>query len=121
MMTDADEIEIVRTEGIQFFSRCGNFQTITCHHCKANVNLGWWSDTVSSDYDEKPGFRLKKYKLPCCSKLASLDEPIYDFHQAFGSFALSAMNPNIGEMSDDTVSKIEMALGCEVSIVYQHV
>ncbi|WGW03954.1 hypothetical protein [Tropicibacter oceani] len=127
MMPDADEVEIVRTEGIQFFNCGGNFQSVACPHCRAALDLDWWGRTMSSDYDEKTGFRLKKRKMPCCSKFlpcfskfASLDELIYDFHQAFGCFAFSVMNPNIGEMSEDAVKKIEMAMGCEVSIVYKH-
>ena len=120
-MPDADEIEIGQNESVQFFDCGANLETIACPHCEADVGFEWWGETKSSDYDEKTGFQLDEYELPCCSKFASLDELIYEFHQAFGCFALSAMNPNIGKMSDDTVSKIETAMGCEVSVVYQHI
>ena len=76
---------------------------------------------MSSDYDEKAGFQLNEYRLPCCSTSATLDVLTYVLHQAFGCFALSAMNPNIRKLSDDAVSKIEAALDCGVSVVYQHI
>ena len=78
---------------------------------------------MSSDYDEKIGFKLKDYQMPCCSMLTSLNELpyAYAFHQTFGRFALSAMNPNIGKMSNDAKSKIEAALDCDVSVVFQHI
>ena len=120
-MPDADEIEIVQNEHIQFFDCGANLETITCPRCSADINFDWWGETMSSDYDEKIGFQLNEYRLPCCSTSASLNELIYAFHQAFGRFALSAMNPNIRKMSDDAVSKIEAILDCDVSVVYQHI
>ena len=120
-MPDADEIEIVQNEHIQFFDCGANLETITCPRCSADINFDWWGETMSSDYDDKIGFQLNEYRLPCCSTSASLNELIYAFHQAFGRFALSAMNPNIRKMSDDAVSKIEAILDCDVSVVYQHI
>lgn len=120
-MPDADEIEIVQSEHVQFFDCGANLETITCPRCSANIDFDWWGETMSLDYDEKSGFQLNEYRLPCCSASASLIELIYAFHQAFGRFALSVMNPNIGKISDDTVSEIEAALGSGVSVVYQHI
>ncbi|WP_127112916.1 hypothetical protein [Shimia sediminis] len=120
-MPDADEIDIVQSEHVQFFDCGANLETITCPRCSANIDFCWWGETMSADYDEMLGFQLNEYRLPCCSTSASLNELIYAFHQAFGRFALSAMNPNIGKMSDDAVSKIEAVLDCNVSVVYQHI
>ncbi|MEP3423907.1 hypothetical protein [Ascidiaceihabitans sp.] len=121
LMPDADEIEIVQNEHVQLFDCGSNLETITCPRCSANIGFDWWGEAMSSDHDEKVGFQLKKYRLPCCSTAASLDELTYAFHQAFGCFALSAMNPNIGEISNDAVCKIAAILECEVSVVYQHI
>ena len=120
-MPDANEIEIVQNEYVQFFDCGANLETITCPQCSADIDFDWWGEAMSSDYDEKSGFQLNEYRLPCCSASASLDELIYAFQQSFGRFALSAMNPNIGKMSDDAVSEIEAILGCDVSVVYQHI
>ena len=120
-MPDADEIETVQNEHVQFFDCGANLETITCPRCSSDIGFDWWGETMSLDYDEKAGFQLNEYRLPCCSTSAAPDELIYEFHQAFGRFALSAMNPNIRRMSDDAVRKIEATLGCDVSVVYQHI
>ena len=120
LMPDADENELVQNERVQFFDCGTNLETITCPRCSADIDFDWWGDTMSTDYDEKTGFQLNENRLPCCSMFASLDELIYAFHQTFGRFALSAMNSNIGKMSDDAVGKLEAALDCEVSVVYKH-
>lgn len=118
---NADEIDVVQKEHVQFFDCGANLETIKCPHCNANFDFDWWGETMSSDFDEETGFRLDAYSMPCCSKPAALSELVYQFHQAFGCFALSAMNPHIGELSGDSVREIEEALGCEVSVVYQHI
>ena len=120
-MPDADEIEVVRKEHVQFFDCGANLETIICPHCSASISFDWWGETMSSDCDEETGFRLDAYSVPCCSQSVALNQLVYQFHQAFGCFALSAMNPNIGKLSDDTVNRIEAALGCEVSVVYRHI
>jgi len=120
MMPDACEIKIIRNEHVQFFDCGANFETITCPRCNADIDVDWWSETMSSDYDEKAGFQLNEYRLLCCSSFAALNALEYWFHQAFGRVALSAMNSNIWTLSDDMVTKIEATLGCDVSVVYQH-
>lgn len=120
-MANADEIEIVQKEHVQFFDCGANLETIICPRCGTAIALDWWGKTMSADFDDKTGFRLDSHPLPCCSASVSLNELAYDFHQAFGRFALCAMNPNSGEMSDDAVGKIEAVLGCKVSVVYQHI
>ncbi|UOA27645.1 hypothetical protein DSM107133_02375 [Pseudosulfitobacter sp. DSM 107133] len=120
-MPDAEEFEIVQSEHIQFFDCGANLETITCPRCSADIDFDWWGEAMSSDFDETSGCQLNEYPMPCCSASASLDELSYEFHQAFGRFALSAMNPNLAKMPDETVSEIEAALGCGVSVVYQHI
>ena len=120
-MPAADETEVVQNEHIQFFDCGANLETIKCPWCSAHIDFDWWGEAMSADHDENSGFQLNEHRLPCCSKSSSLDELVYAFHQAFGRFALSAMNPNIGKMSDDAVSEVKAALGCDVSVVYQHI
>ena len=78
---------------------------------------------MSRDFDKSitpAGFRMDAYALPCCWVRTSLDGLVYDFHQAFGRFALSARNPRIGELTSEQVAELAQALGCEVSVVYKH-
>lgn len=120
LMPDADEIKIIQKEHVQFFDCGANLETVTCPRCSADIDFNWWGETMSSDHDEETGFRLDAYSMPCCSTPVALNELVYEFHQAFGRIALSAMNPNVGKVSDNAVRKIEAALGCDISVVYQH-
>ncbi|NDK35491.1 hypothetical protein [Rhodovulum sulfidophilum] len=117
----ADEIEILQSENVQFFDCGANLETISCPRCSASIDLDWWGEAMSSDYDESEGFRLSEFQLPCCSKSAPLNTLVYEFHQAFGRFAFSAMNPDLGLLSDETIRSFETTLGCDVSVVYQHI
>lgn len=121
MASGAEKIEIIKDERVQFFDCGGNLETVSCPRCHADIDTDWWSQTMSADFDEDTGFMLNDYRLPCCSSSVSLNALDYSFHQAFGRFALSAMNPKIGELSVEAIVKIEAALGCEVSVVYQHI
>lgn len=121
MVSGAEKIEVIKNENVQFFDCGGNFESVSCPRCRADIDTDWWSQTMSTDFDKEAGFLLNEYRLPCCSSSISLNALDYSFHQAFGRFALSAMNPNIGEISVEAVVKIEAALGCEVSVVYQHI
>ena len=120
-MPNAEEIEVVQNEHVRLFDCGGNLETITCPRCSANIHFDWWGETMSSDFDDQTGFRLDAYFVPCCSNPVALNELVYEFHLAFGCFALSAMNPNIGKMSDNAVREIEAILGCDVSVVYRHI
>lgn len=117
---EADEIVANEHEHIQFFDCGGNLEAIVCPRCKSQIELDWWGDKMNADFDGTSGFKMKKYELPCCSANFTLNELSYSFHQAFGQFALSAMNPNIGMLSSAEVVKFEAALACKVSVVYQH-
>lgn len=121
LMPDTDAIDVVQKEHVQFFDCGTNLETISCPQCSTKLGFDWWGETMSSDFDEKTGFRLDAYSVPCCSKPLALSELVYQFHQAFGCFALSAMNPNIGKLSDMAVAEIEAVLGCHVSVIYRHI
>lgn len=121
LVSGAEKIEVIKNEHVQFFDCGGNFETVSCPRCHADIDTDWWGQTMSIDFDEEAGFRLNEYRLPCCSSSISLNALKYSFHQAFGRFALSAMNPSIGDISGEAVLKVEAALGCEVSVVYQHI
>jgi len=118
---EADEIEIIKYPNIQFFDCGANFEIISCPQCQSPIELEWWEAAMESDFEETCGFQLKERTLPCCSAHVSLNKLYYSFHQAFGRFAISAMNPNIGRISSEDIHKFEVALGCKISVVYEHV
>ena len=73
------------------------------------------------DDDYQKGFKLDRYRTPCCSEASTLRELTYDWPQAFGRFALEAMNPNIGTLEEGHRRELEEILETELIVVYQHI
>lgn len=117
---DADEISIKLKDSVQFFD-CGvNFEKIICPNCCFEVPMDWWQDRMGEDFKNN-GFKLSQYTTPCCSAAHTLQELIYEWPQAFGRFAIEAMNPNIGMLDHEDVLEFERLLGTRLRIVYQHI
>jgi hypothetical protein len=75
---------------------------------------------MDDDHDEN-GFQLATYSAPCCGGSVGLDELRYEWPQAFARFGIDAMNPNIGELSDQQRSEFERILGTPLRTIYQHI
>lgn len=90
-----------------------------CATCREEIDLDWWHDCMDRDADGE-SFRLDAHPMPCCGARHSLDQLVYDWPQAFGRFALVAMNADIGRVSDQLKAEIEAALGTAVVVVHQH-
>lgn len=118
---DADEIEIKVSEAAQFFDCGGNLERISCPSCDAEITVDWWQDRMDEDSDGEDGFKLVSYTVPCCRKRYTLNELAYDWPQAFGCFALDAMNPNIGKLADEYKREFENILGTKLRVIYQHI
>lgn len=116
----ADEIEITVSEHIEFFD-CGvNLERIRCPSCNAEISTEWWQDRMDDDYVDG-GFRLAEYSTPCCGARHSLDQFLYEWPQGFARFAIDAMNPNIGKLSDEQEAEFEEILGAPLRVIYQHI
>ena len=117
---EADEISLIEGEQIRLFDCGSNLLSVSCPKCSSPIEFDWWSSAMSSDYHDAYGFQLKSLNVPCCGANVTLNQLRYDSNQAFGKFALRAMNPGIEALSDEETGNIESALGCKVSVVYQH-
>lgn len=130
MAPDADEVQLVEHDGVQLFDCGANLEAITCPHCTALVDMDWWGETMGLDYaagqqehdtpETAPAFGLADHAAPCCGKAVSLNRLIYDWPQAFGRFAISAMNPNISRISEPQLEAFQNTLKCDLIVVYQH-
>ena len=116
---DADEVEIIISESVQFFDCGTNLEKILCPSCGKEIPLAWWQERMDDDYQK--GFKLDRYRTPCCSEASTLRELTYDWPQAFGRFALEAMNPNIGTLEEGHRRELEEILETELIVVYQHI
>ena len=115
---DADEIEIIASETVQFFDCGANFEKVTCPVCSGEITISWWQDRMDDDYED--GFNLDCYLTPCCNAAKTLRELTYNWPQTFGRFALKARNPNIGILNDEHRHELEEILGTPLIVVYQH-
>jgi hypothetical protein len=116
---EADEIEIKVSKKVVFFDCGGNFERICCPSCGAEIPVEWWQERMADDDDE--GFKLAAYATPCCEKMVTLNELVYEWPQAFGRFAVDAMNPNIGKLDDKYKREFEKILGTKLRVIYQHI
>ncbi len=101
------------------FRDCGeNFERVSCPQCSADIALDVWQEWMSEDWSKASGFRLAAITAPCCKATTSLNELAYDWPQGFSRYVLKAMN--VGDaLPDDSVSKLETALGCTLRTVRQ--
>jgi hypothetical protein len=117
---EAEEIRVVRHDGVEFFDCGGNFEAVTCPYCAAEIDMEWWGEKMDADYGPE-GFRLDPYPLPCCGREAGLDGVTYVWPQAFGRIALVGVACDIGALSDAVVAQFEALFGSAVIVVYgQH-
>jgi hypothetical protein len=117
---EVEEIELIASDEVKFFDCGENFSHVCCPSCHSEIPLEWWTDRM--DEDSAPvGFKLKTYSTPCCGKNFTLNELVYRWTQAFGCFALDAMNPDIGELQDGHKRELEELLGTKLKVIYQHI
>src|SRR5665213_1889871 len=69
---EADEIKVKVSESVAFFDCGGNFERILCPACHTEISVEWWQDRMDDDFGD--GFRLAKYKAPCCKASYTLHE-----------------------------------------------
>ncbi len=119
MVPDADQVEIFVSETVRFFDCGANFEEVHCPLCGQEISLDWWQERMGEDEDD--GFKLDRYRTPCCNGASTLRELIYNWPQTFGRFALEAMNPNIGTLGDEQRRELEEILGTKLVVVYQHI
>lgn len=114
----ADEVKAEVTEEVRFIDCGANLEKITCPECRKELDIEWWQDAMDEEADA--GFPLKRSVLACCKAKLSLADLHYDWPQAFARFSVEAMNPQIGDLSDEQMHAFELALGCRVRKVLQH-
>jgi hypothetical protein len=114
---DAEEIEVITHESIQFFDCGGNFEEVRCPACQATIPTEWWQDRMDDDYDG--GFKLSRYATPCCGKMVTLNELVYNWPQGLARAAIRAMNPNIPELNKDQIEELSKIIGGSLRVIYQ--
>ena len=95
----AEEVKEEATQEVRFIDCGANLERIICPRCGAEIDVDWWQDVMSDEADA--GFPLRRMKVPCCGSNRSLTELRYDWPQAFARYSVEAMNPQIGDLTDE--------------------
>ncbi len=102
------------------FIHCGaNFGMICCPTCGREIDAHIWGDWMELGSGEN-GFTLTQHSMQCCATQHTLHELVYEWPQGFSRCGVSAMNPNIGEVSEEQRKRFELILGCPVRVIYEH-
>lgn len=100
------------------FIDCGeNLERIACPNCAREIEITFWQEWMDREAEED--FPLNVVALPCCGTKKNLAELEYDWPQGFSRFSIEAMNPNIADLTAETVKQFELVLGCKLRKVLQ--
>jgi hypothetical protein len=100
IMARTAEVRASINDCIVFFDCGGNFESVACPSCETSIDIDLWHDWMNEDFDGE-GFTLKEHAMSCCGAQHTLHELRYEMPQGFGRFELCAMNPNLGELSEE--------------------
>jgi hypothetical protein len=118
---DAEEVEVILGDSIRLFDCGANLESIKCPHCGEELGSDWWQERMDGAYDEaSDSFELQPLDLPCCGRRSTLNELVYDFDQGFSRWGVDLMNPQLGELDEEAVSRLESIAGCKLKVIYQH-
>ncbi len=101
-----------------FRDRGENFESVSCPSCHATLDDDVWGELMDADYDGEE-FRLQAYPMPGCGASHDLNALDYRFPQGLRRFALTARNPNLGELAPSTHLELERLLGCNLRVIYR--
>jgi hypothetical protein len=114
---DADEINLIVSDTIEFF-HCGvNSERVLCPSCGVEIPDAWWNERMNGD--KQDGFTLSAYSTPCCGSQHTLHDLNYEWVQGFGRFALEVMNANIGKLDEERRQELEQILATRLRVVYR--
>jgi hypothetical protein len=118
IVPDSTKVKSSTSEHIQFVNCGENFESIKCPSCNKTIDMETWQSWMGMDYSEK-GFNLNLHNTPCCGAKYTLHELKYLFSQGFAKYQLSAINSDIGQLSENQVEKFEKILDCHVRVLYR--
>jgi hypothetical protein len=115
---ESDEVVADFNEAIVFFDAGGNWSGVECPACGKNAET-WWAHAMDEAF--KTAFQKLRVSTPCCGTQVSLNDMRYGWPVAFGRFALTAMNPNVRDLSSEQEAKLSNILDCELRKVWRHI
>lgn len=116
MAPEASGTTAVRHGDVTFVDQGGNFETLRCPVCAAELEMDWWHAAMEAA--SKGRFADLSVAAPCCAARTSLDELDYDWPAGFARFVLEATDPCRGDPTEEELARITAALGHPVRIIW---
>lgn len=114
----ADEVTVRVEDDVTFVDAGGNFETVSCQACGAELDQEWWADVM--DRAAAGSFVDLAVTVPCCGAATSLNDLRYEMPQGFARLIIEVMNPNAADAPPGVETLLRDALGCEPRFVWAH-
>lgn len=114
----ATEIEAQFYDTLEFIHPAANWSGVNCPACGADAQE-WWSQAMEVALPTK--YATLQATAGCCGAQVSLNEMHYVWPAAFGRYALSAMNPDVRDLSPEQEKQLADCLGCNLKAVWAHI
>jgi hypothetical protein len=114
----ADEHELHFSEAPQFFDCGGNYQTVFCPFCEADI--GGWALNAIGAWWESADRRDLSLDTPCCGRRTSLNDLDYQWPQGLACVAFELMNGG-PDLEPEERRRVEDALGLPVRVIWRHI
>jgi hypothetical protein len=115
----AEEVKAETTPNVRLIDCGENLEHIVCPACDSELDIYWWQDRMQEEVDS--GYPLRTMELPCCQAQMRVDQLKYDWPQGFSRFSVEAMNPDIGDLTEENMREFERLLGCKIRKILQHI
>jgi hypothetical protein len=118
LLPAADHVSSRSEDGV-VFSDLGEYsESISCPGCRSDLG-DWWADAMNEAYVSK--FNDLAVVTPCYATRTSLNDLVYEWPAAFGSFCLEAFNPNAAAISDADRALLEETVGAPLRVILQRI
>jgi len=115
MAPQADMVEATFEENVVFYDPGENWSGIKCNACGADAEP-WWDEPMNTAF--AGNFQNLDITAPCCGAHTSLNDLDYVWPSAFGRFILEAVNPNMGDPTEEQDREIARCLGAPLRKIW---
>lgn len=112
-----EDIKVITTDKVRFVDPGSNLREIQCPFCCCIIDFDWWQEAMDQLYEEK--FKSLAIETPCCYKITSLNNLIYDWTAGFARFSIEVLDPN-GDITQEQQKVLETILGYEIRKIWSH-
>ncbi len=112
-----EDIKVITTDDVRFVDPGSNLREIKCPFCFSIIDFEWWQEAMDKAYEEN--FKSLTIETPCCHKITSLNNLIYDWVAGFARSSIEVIDPN-GDITQEQQKALETILGIKVRKIWSH-